>query len=220
MASTIQDMTGSAVFCPLPEGTERGAHDEAPLLARLREGDEDACESLVRQHSSRMLAVARRFLRCEEDCADAVQDAFLSAFRSLHRFQGNSTLATWLHRIVVNVCLMRLRVQSRSRAVPIDDHMPSFDEKGHPTLPDRSWAEHTLSRLAREERRTQVRACINRLPDSYRCVLLLRDIEELDTEQTAQQLGINPGAVKTRLHRARQALRGLLEPILFGEELI
>jgi RNA polymerase sigma factor (sigma-70 family) len=90
----------------------------------------------VRQHSSRMLAVARRFLRCEEDCADAVQDAFLSAFRSLHRFQGNSTLATWLHRIVVNVCLMRLRVQSRSRAVPIDDLMPSFDEKGHPSLPE------------------------------------------------------------------------------------
>jgi RNA polymerase sigma-70 factor (ECF subfamily) len=160
--------------------------------------------------------VARRFLRTEEDSADAVQDAFLSAFRSLEGFERNSALGTWLHRIVVNVCLMRLRARSRSREVRIDDLLPTFDETGRHSHPVRAWEDDVLARLARAETRAQFRACIDRLPDPYREVLVLRDIEELDTEQTAQHLGINPGAVKTRLHRARQALRTLLEPLVLG----
>jgi RNA polymerase sigma-70 factor (ECF subfamily) len=165
-----------------------------------------------------MLAVARRLLRTEEDSADAVQDAFLSAFRSLEGFAGNSALGTWLHRIVVNVCLMRLRARSRSREVRIDDLLPTFDESGHHRHPVRAWEGEALARLTRAETRAHVRACIDRLPDPYREVLVLRDIEELDTEQTARHLGINPGAVKTRLHRARQALRTLLEPVVLGDE--
>jgi RNA polymerase sigma-70 factor (ECF subfamily) len=202
--------TGDDQIDPGPS-TEQAA--EAQLLADVRAGDEAASAALVRKHGGRMLAVARRFLRCEEDSADAVQDAFLSAFRSLAHFEGNSTLGTWLHRIVVNACLMKLRAQSRSRQVPIDDLLPTFDETGHHTRPVRPWEEQGLARLTREETRSQVRACIDQLPDSYRTVLLLRDIEELDTEETARHLGIAPGAVKTRLHRARQALRALLEPL-------
>jgi RNA polymerase sigma-70 factor (ECF subfamily) len=203
-----------------PSSTEdrnRCAPKDVALLERIRAGDERACEALVRQHGGRMLAVARRFLRTEEDSADAVQDAFLSAFRSLERFKRNSALGTWLHRIVVNVCLMRLRARSRSREVRIDDLLPTFDETGHHSHPVRPWEDDGLARLTRVETRAHVRACIDRLPDPYREVLVLRDIEELDTEQTAQQLGINPGAVKTRLHRARQVLRSLLEPLVFGD---
>ena len=166
-----------------------------------------------------MLAVARRFLRTEEDSADAVQEAFLSAFRSLDGFEGNSTLGTWLHRIVVNVCLRRLQARSRSREVRIDDLLPTFDETGHHSRPVRPWEDQALARLIQAETRAHVRECIDRLPNSYREVLLLRDIEELDTGQTAQQLGINPGAVKTRLHRARQALRTLLEPVVLGDRI-
>src|SRR5262249_55272862 len=149
-----------------------------------RAGDENACETLVRRHGSRMLAVARRFLRTEEDSADAVQDAFLAAFRSLDGFAGNAALGTWLHRIVVNVCLMRLRARSRSREVPIDDLLPAFDDTGHHTRPVRPREEQGLARLTRAETRARVRACIDRLPHPYREVLLLRDIEELDTEHT------------------------------------
>jgi RNA polymerase sigma-70 factor (ECF subfamily) len=191
--------------------------DEGELLALLRAADARTCEVFVRQNGGRMLAVARRFLRSEEDCADAVQDAFLAAFRSLNSFEGQSSLGTWLHRILVNTCLMKLRSQSRKRDVPIDDLLPTFDDTGHHTRPVRSWDEQTLSRLTRDETREQVRACIDQLPEPYRLVLLLRDIEELDTEQTAQCLGIASGAVKTRLHRARQALRRLLEPLVLGE---
>src|SRR5262245_46119317 len=101
--------------------------DEALLLCRIRAGDEDACATLVRQNAGRMLAVARRFLRCEEDRADAVQDAFLSAFRALDSFEGQSTLATWLHRILVNVCLMKLRSRSHRYSQALDELLPRFD---------------------------------------------------------------------------------------------
>jgi RNA polymerase sigma-70 factor, ECF subfamily len=185
---------------------------EAQLLARVRAGDEEACAAFVREYSGRMLAVARRFFQCECDSADAVQDAFLAAFRCLDKFQGNSSPGTWLHSIVVNSCLTRLRAQSRSRVVPLDDLLPTFNETGHHTRPVRPW-EEALSQLTREETRSQVRACIERLPEPYRTVILLRDIEELDTGQVAHDLGIAPGLVKTRLHRARQALRTLLEPL-------
>jgi RNA polymerase sigma-70 factor (ECF subfamily) len=191
--------------------------DERGLVDRLRAGDERACEALVRQHAGRMLGVARRLLRSEEDSADAVQDAFVSAFRSLDSFAGQSSLGTWLHRIVVNACLMKLRAQSRRpQNVPLD-LLPAFDETGHHAQPVRGWAEQAPALLERAETRAQVRACIDQLPESHRTVLLLRDIEELDTEETARQLGIAPGAVKTRLHRARQALRTLLAAV-FAEE--
>ncbi len=215
MTATFPDpWTGDG---PIPLRPSGAPEAETQLLVRIRAGDAEASAALVQQYGGRMLAVARRFLRCEEDCADAVQDAFLAAFRSLDQFEGNSTLGTWLHRIVVNACLTKLRAQSRSRAVPMDDLLPTCDETGHHARPIRTWEEPALARLTSEETRAQVRNCIDRLPEPYRTVLLLRDIEELETDQTARRLGISVGAVKTRLHRARQALRILLEP-LFGSE--
>ncbi len=218
MTDTPKHEAGCPMAPPSTEDRIRCASDDVELLERVRAGDERASEALVRRHDGRMLAVARRFLRTEEDSADAVQDAFLSAFRSLDGFKGNSALRTWLHRIVVNVCLMKLRARSRSREVRIDDLLPTFDETGHHSHPVRVWKDETRSRLTRAELRAHVRACIDRLPDPYREVLLLRDIEEFDTELTAQHLGINPGAVKTRLYRARQALQMLLEPVVLGDE--
>jgi RNA polymerase sigma-70 factor (ECF subfamily) len=190
--------------------------DDPQLLERVRAGDDWAYEVLVRRHSGRMLAVARRFLRSEEDSADAVQDAFLAAFGSLDGFEGKASLGTWLHRIVVNVCLMKLRSRSRRCEGRLVDLLPTFDESGHHRHAVRAWEDEALARLMWAELRTQIRSCIDRLPDPYREVLVLRDLEELDTEQTAQHLGIHCGAVKTRLHRARQALRTLLEPVVLG----
>jgi RNA polymerase sigma-70 factor (ECF subfamily) len=163
-----------------------------------------------------MLTVARRYLRSEEDSADAVQDAFLSVFRSLDGFADHSAVATWLHRIVVNVCLMRLRARARSPEVQIDDLVPTFDETGHHCHSILAWEDQGLARLTRVETLAYVRACIENLPTLYREVIYMRDIEELNTDETAQHLGINPGAVKTRLHRARQALRTMLEAVVVG----
>lgn len=186
--------------------------EDAGWIARLKAGDRDARETLARRFGGRMLAVARRMLRGDDDAADAVQDAFLSAFRAIHQFNGRAQLATWLHRIVVNACLMKLRSSSRRRDVSLDDFLPKFDETGHHTREVSPWAQTGVDGLIERETRQQIRACIDQLPDAYREVLILRDIEELDTQETASLLGIAPGAVKTRLHRARQALRTLLDP--------
>ena len=190
------------------------APDEVKLVERLIAGDEQAYEELVRSYGGRLLAVARRFLPVEEDARDAVQDAFLSAFRSIHRFEGNAQLSTWLHRIVVNASLMKLRTRRRKPEQSIEDLLPGYLEDGHFERPASPWRTEGLDPAEQGELRDLVLKSIHSLPEGHRNVLLLRDIEGLDTEEAAELLGISPGAVKTRLHRARQALRELLEPHL------
>lgn len=191
-----------------PAGTEQA------LVARLRAGDAAAFETLVRTHMPAMLRVARRFMRSEEDARDAVQDAFVSAFRSIGSFGANARLSTWLHRIVVNACLQRLRSQRRRPEEDIEQYLPQFRADGHQVAPSRSWTESAESVVERAELRDVVRKAIDELPDTYREVLLLRDIEELSTEEAAEALKVTTNAVKVRLHRARQALRTLLDPYM------
>ncbi len=185
---------------------------DARLIAALRAGDEAAFEELVRENGGRMLAVARRFLPREDDAQDAVQDAFLSAFRAFDRFDGKSRLSTWLHRIVVNAALMKLRTRRRKPERSIEDYLPAYRSDGHPTNPALiDWSESIPDTVHRMDVAAMVRAQIEELPETYRTVLLLRDIEGLDTQEAAEMLGITVNAVKTRLHRARQALREMLE---------
>ncbi len=190
--------------------------DEVRLIESIRAGDDAAFSDVVRRFGGRMLAVARRFLHHEQDAQDAVQDAFLSAFKSIDQFQGQARLGTWLHRIVVNASLMKLRSQRRRPERAIEDLLPKFKEDGHRTDAATVWAVTFDTTVADHETREVVRRCIENLPESHRTVLLLRDIEERSTEETAELLGISPGAVKTRLHRARQALRTLLDPYMRG----
>jgi RNA polymerase sigma-70 factor (ECF subfamily) len=190
--------------------------EEAQLLRRLRQGDAAAYEQLVRAHGPRLMTLTRRFLRCEEDCNDAVQETFISAFASIDTFAGDSALSTWLHRIAVNVCLMKLRKNKRHPLASIEPLLPTFKSDGHHTSPVAPWKESAddspFAAAVDSEQAQHIRACIDELPDSYRTVIMLRDIEELSTEETAQVLDCTVNNVKTRLHRARQALRRLLEP--------
>lgn len=183
---------------------------EGELLSALRAGRDDAFEALVRAHSGRMLSVCRRILRNEEEAKDAVQEAFISAFRALPNFEGNSQLGTWLHRIAVNASLMRLRARKRKPEESIDDLQPAFKDDGHARIEPLDWSPSALQLVETRETREFVRGCIDRLPEMYRVVLLLRDIEELDTSEAAMVLGVSEGVVKVRLHRARHALRRLL----------
>jgi RNA polymerase sigma-70 factor (ECF subfamily) len=196
--------------CAARSEEQGDGNDETSLIASLRRGDAGAFEELVRLYGPRMLAVARRMLRVEEDARDAVQEAFVSAFKALDSFRGKARLSTWLHRIVVNAALMRLRRQRRKPEESIDGLLPRFVENGAWESEPAHWV--TPFDLAEQrETRVVVRECIARLPKSYRTVLVLRDIEELDTDEAAAALGVSVSAVKTRLHRARQALRTLLE---------
>lgn len=186
--------------------------DEGDLLVALQRRDPCACETLVRTYGGQMSAIAQRYLRCEQDCADAVQEAFISAFQAIDRFEGNSRLGTWLYRIVVNACLMKIRSRGRRPETSMDDLLPTFDRSGHHSTAAGKWRDAPDEQLRRHETRATVRRCIDMLPDDYRTVLVLRDIEEFSTEESAEILGATAGAIKTRLHRARQALRTLLEP--------
>jgi RNA polymerase sigma-70 factor, ECF subfamily len=183
---------------------------EAELLEALREGREEAFETLVRTHSGRMLSVCRRILRNDEEAKDAVQEAFVSAFRGLASFEGNSRLGTWLHRIAVNASLMRLRSRRRRPEQSIDELLPTFKDDGHARVEPQDFSSSALQLVESRETREFVRGCIDRLPDLYRVVLLLRDIEEMDTAEAAAVLGVSESVVKVRLHRARHALRRLL----------
>jgi RNA polymerase sigma-70 factor (ECF subfamily) len=191
-----------------PTGERR--NDEG-LVERLKAHNEEAFETMVREYGARMQATARRLLGNEQDANDAVQQAFISVFKSIVGFNGEAKLSTWLHRIVVNAALAQMRYRRRRRELPIDDLLPQFDEEGR-------WAgDVTLRGEAGETltdgRETQelVRQCIDRLPEAYRSVLILRDIEDLNTADAAEMLAITPNAAKIRLHHARQALRTLIE---------
>lgn len=186
------------------------------LVSGLRARDERAFETLLRRYMARLLSVARRFLRNEEDARDAVQEAFVAAFRAIDGFQAGSKLSTWLHRIVVNACLMKLRTRRRHPEEGIDALLPRFQPDGHQVQASIDWHITAEEMVEREETRELVRRSIEKLPDTYRVVLLMRDIEEMSTEDTAQALGITPAAVKVRLHRARQALRTLLDRPMRG----
>jgi RNA polymerase sigma-70 factor (ECF subfamily) len=198
-------------------GPDPKAQDEPSLVLRLRGGDEAAFAELVRENGGRLLAVARRMLRSEEDARDALQDAFLQAFRGIGRFEGGARLSTWLHRIVINACLMKLRTRRRKPEESIEELLPRFYADGHRIDPGPPWRNENEDPAESREVRTLVRASIDRLPEIYRTVLLLRDIEDLSTEETALLLDIKSDAVKMRLHRARQALRALLAPHLSEE---
>lgn len=199
-----------------PVTPERGP--EAALLTRLRAGDDAAFETLVRQYGARLLATARRMVRNDDEAQDVVQEAFLSAFASIATFSGDSKLSTWLHRIVVNAALMKLRRRRRKPEESIDELLPHFTDQGYWSDSPSSWDAPSDVLLQRRETREQVRRCIERLPETYRTVLMLRDIEDLDTDEVADLLGVSANAVKVRLHRARQALRTLLERELGATE--
>jgi len=157
--------------------------------------------------------IARRYLRSEDDSCDALQDTFLHAFKSINTFKGDTQLSTWVHRILVNCALVHLRVKRRRPVIDgakIDELLPRFDPAGN-------WIDERMSTMPAHvsfelsENRMTVRRCINQLPDAYRIVLMLRDIEELDTEEAARSLDPAPDNLKVRLHRGRQALKVIIE---------
>ncbi len=184
--------------------------DDATLLDRLRRGDDAAYELMIRTYGGRLLAVARGLVRNEEDARDVVQSAYVSAFKGLPTFKGGAQLSTWLHRIVVNAALMKLRTRRRKPEESIEELLPSFLEDGHHVESFSEWAAQADSLLESKQTRQMVREAIAALPETHRTVLLLRDIEEMSTEDVALELAITANAVKIRLHRARQALATLL----------
>ena len=194
----------------------RGPWSDEQLVTGLRNGDERIAEIIVRTYGGRMLAVSRRILRDEALAEDCVQEAFLSAFRKIGEFEGRSSLKTWLHRIVVNQSLMKYRRQARLNETQIDPLLPEFDDNECRLEAPWLHLETPEEIFGREQARQHILQKIDELPDSYRIVIYLRDIEEMTTGEVADALHISEANVKVRLHRSRSALKKLLEPVLKG----
>ena len=199
----------------LTESTKQPASQdvESELLQGIVDRDSRSLERLIQVYGPRVMSVARRYLHDEADVADCFQDTFLSVFKNIEQFEQRSSLATWIRSIAVNQCLMKLRKTKRRREESIDDLLPTFDESGRRVMPSgrTSRIEESLDRQSAKE---LVRKSIDRLPESYRTVILLRDIDGRSTKETARLLEVEINTVKTRLHRARSALRTLLEPVI------
>ena len=211
--SAVNDTCGSELAGTAD--SQRAINNDAKLLECLRAGDESCYEILVRKHGPQVLATAKRYMRSEADAADCFQDTFLAVFESINNFEQRSSLSTWIRSITINQCLMRIRQQRRRQEQSIEHMLPIFDEHGDRI--DVASPRQTTAigkSIDTEQMRGIVRQNINKLPDNYRLVLLLRDIDGYTTKETAATLGIKINAVKTRLHRARSALKYLLEPVL------
>ncbi len=188
---------------------------ETKLLECLRAGEEICFETLVRQIGPQVLATAKRYLRSDAEAADCFQDTFLAVFQGINKFEQRSSLRTWVQRITINQSLMRIRKQERRQEESIEHLLPVFDEKGNRIETGGITQPSSISESIDTTRvKSIVREKINELPDDYRLVLLLRDIDGYTTKETATILRIKINAVKTRLHRARSALKSLLTPVL------
>lgn len=186
-------------------------YDRRLELARLQGGDAEAFARLHADQHGTLSAVARRYLSNEADVEDAVQEAFLSAYRAIDRFDGRAAVSTWLHAITVNAARMRLRSMRRQPRIASLDATDASGERLPSTVADERDHARPAELTERAERRRILREALPDLPSRYREVIALRDLEQLDTRETADVLGTTTNAVKVRLHRARRALRELLE---------
>ncbi|HEY5254910.1 MAG TPA: sigma-70 family RNA polymerase sigma factor [Acidobacteriaceae bacterium] len=186
--------------------------DEAQMIASILAGDSQQFHQLIRPYERRLYVMALSMLRNEADAEDVAQEACLKAYRSLASFRADSKFGTWLVSITLNVARNRLR---RNRLTHMESLDIPPDESGHvsPALL-RDWREVPLEILERGEVRQILRKAIVALPDIYREVFLLRDVEELSIKEAAETLGVSEASVKVRLHRARTMLQKTLAPEL------
>jgi len=199
----------------LDNGNSTLKDDDAEFVLLCQKGDIDAFEVLVERHQKKMLNIAYRLIGDYEDACDIVQEAFLSAYRSIKRFRGESRFATWIYRIVVNHTKNRLhqvRARSRHEGSSIDD--PAATGGGNPLRPAATPESSPIELLEKKEREAKVQECINSLADEYREVLVLRDMQGYSYEEIQDILNIPDGTVKSRLFRARTALKECLTKVI------
>ena len=178
---------------------------DAALVARARDGDPAAFEELVQKYERKVFRLAKNITNNDEDAEDVLQDTFLKAYSHLDGFQGHSKFYTWLVRIAVNEALMKLRKRKSDRTVSLDEGIDTGEETMVREIA--VWEDDPEQRYSQEEIRTILNDAISALRPAFRTVFILRDIEELSTEETANLLDLSIPAVKSRLLRARLQLR-------------
>jgi RNA polymerase sigma-70 factor, ECF subfamily len=186
---------------------------EAELIARILAGEADLFHELIRPYERMVYMTVFSVVKNESEAEDGAQEAMISAYRHLASFRGDAKFSTWLVTIAINEGRKRLRKVKSAAEESLDEPKEEQDGDFTPALLT-DWREIPLETLERKELREALRTAVAELPDIYRQVFTLRDLEELNVEETAQALGIQPGAVKVRLHRARIMLQKRLVPLL------
>ena len=184
---------------------------ELQLVDRLRARDASALEPLMDRHAGRLYRLAYGITRNDADAAEVVQDVFLTLFRKIDGFEGRAALGSWLYRVTANAALIKRRGKRAELEVSLEEQLPNYLADGH-RQGDRSflladWSETPEEVLLTGEARKTLELALDRLPDHYRAVVVLREVEGLDNEEVACILGESVSTVKSRLHRARMALR-------------
>ena len=191
----------------------RSDHD---LLAAVRAGDFGAFEEIVRRYRDRIYRMAHGMTASPSEAEEVVQETFLSLFRSLASFRGDSAVGTWIFRVASNTALMALRRRRRKPLLSIEDSIPEGVPVTRGLGPSGEWARQPDEKLLSKELGSHIQRALARLPEKYRLVLLLRDVEGLSNDEVAEALGITVPTVKSRLHRSRLFVRDELERY-FGE---
>jgi len=187
--------------------------NEAGLIARILAGEKELFHDLIRPYERMVYLTLFAIVKNETEAEDGAQEAVISAYRHLASFRGDAKFSTWLTTIAINQGRRRLRKAKGAAEESIEEQADSREGDFTPA-PLTDWREIPLEALERKELREALRTAVAELPDIYRQVFVLRDLEEQNIEETAQALGINPGAVKVRLHRARMMLQKRLVPFL------
>jgi RNA polymerase sigma-70 factor, ECF subfamily len=188
----------------MPASSQAGI-DEATLVAQAREANTSAFAELVRRYEGKIFRLAQHITQNREDAEDVLQETFMKAYEHLDQFQGNSKFYTWIVRIAVNQALMKLRRKKTGKTVSLDETIDTGEDTVVREIA--AWDENPEQRFSREELGEILESAIQSLEPPYRSVFVLRDIEDLSTEETADALGLSIPAVKSRLLRARLQLR-------------
>lgn len=189
--------------------------EELELVEAFKRGDYDSFEKIVDAHERKIFNLALRMLGNPDDASDILQDTFMKVYHNIDKFRGDARLSTWIYRIAMNEALMKIR-REKGRMVSIDTFRQSEGEDRALDLED--WGQKPLDKLLTRELGDEMDAAVRRLPEDYRAVFLLRDVEGLSNAEIAASLEISVPAVKSRLHRARLFLRGELSKFFAREK--
>lgn len=193
------------------------ADKDAPLIERIIAGDQVAFTELVRRYEGKVYQLALRLTGNQMDANDVIQEVFLSVYQKLHTFRGQAAFSSWLYRITANASFAKLNQRKRAAAVSIDDVMPAVEGQS-PGGTFSEWSQKPDTILFNKEARAALEKAISDLPEEFRTVVILRDVENQSNQEVAEILNLSVAAVKSRLHRARLALRRTLGEYLDRQE--
>jgi RNA polymerase sigma-70 factor, ECF subfamily len=210
------NMTGQSVSQRVqnPSGGTLRVDKDGPLVERVKAGDHAAFTELVRRYEGKVYQLALRLTGNEMDAMDVIQDVFLSVYQKIHTFRGAAAFSSWLYRITANAAFAKLNQRRRAASVSIDDVLPVVEEQSAEVSTE--WSLKPDAVLSNKEARGALEKAIDSLPDDFRTVVILRDVQNMSNQDVADSLNISVPAVKSRLHRARLILRKKLGEYVNG----